>query len=189
MPRPRSLHASSTILVTSLALAALASAACGGGSDGEAFSDFLGTWRVDTTSTFSHSCAGTTEIVDPLWNELIFLPGTLSDLIESDCGLTFDVQGKKATLTATDPFTMSAAGCSFSLGQNADAIDVATVLPMASGWAFTLQAQTKGQAPTATLTGNGDWNEELISLADGSTLGSRMCTYVVNASLTKIAKH
>jgi len=167
--------------------------ACDSSNGGGEFDDFVGTWRFDATSSFNLSCAGQNIPDVTLWNDLVFAPGTLTDLIEStsQCQFAYDVKGKAATITSPDPFTGVSQTCTSS-GQFTDDTtgtvvdEKVTIVPTPGQWTFTLADTTKGQAPKASLTGGAQWTEVLTPA--GGVAQTLPCTYAVMATLTKIAK-
>jgi hypothetical protein len=182
--------ATTTALILGLALGL---GACSSSSE-EKFASFTGTWRLDpTNSTFALSCSGQNPVSAPLWKEFVFEEGTVSDLIETSglCQFLFSVNGQVATLSTPDPLTGAAPVCVLSDSSTDDMgnkeTDTVMITPTPSQWAFTLGAVVKGQAPKAMLNGGAQWIETFTPATGAAQTLS--CTYVVTASLTKIAQN
>lgn len=183
------------------ALAAGCSESDGGDSP---FAEYTGTWRVDfgtaaaPASVFSLTCPTLQSAVElPLWDKMIFQPGTVSDLVETagpaDCQFAFDVNQKFAAVPATDPLTGMPTTCTtlVNSGQDpttGDQIELyLEVKP--SPWEFRLQTPVKGQAPTAQLVGTSKGRligyDTTTSMGIGSDAG---CVYDLVVKLVKIAQ-
>jgi hypothetical protein len=189
----------------SLVMGVLASAACGGGSSEEAFSSFLGTWKLESTSTFTVTCPGQTPLTDAsIWDELVFDPGTVSDIIEITggsrditgnlCRFGYNVKGQTASITAIDGLTNAAPSCEFVLQVqndpmtgNVTEVDSVQIAPTPAQWSLALQPAVKNAPPHAILNGAAQWTEKHLTVAGTTALPA--CTYVVLANLTKVAKH
>jgi hypothetical protein len=164
--RPRSLR--SGLLFGALLLAASGLASGCGDSNGDADRPgdaFVGRWALDPDSgpyTMS-GCADTTLNGDwYIWEDVVFDYGELSDLMEvsgtcssfvqstggasSIPGLSYDVSGETATVSAENPFSGDEPFCLTTLGTDALGYPIGLRLtPDPTSWQFTLTAKAGGE--------------------------------------------
>jgi hypothetical protein len=153
------------LTLTALAVA-LGAIGCGSSSSSTSSgpgAKFIGNWELDTvSSTFMVDCpvaglSGST----PIWGELIFERGVLTDLTETSTaclppGVDFDADSKGTTLTAPnpDPYTNLPPECDWFLGNDANGPVIIKV--SFTSLTFTLlQSSTANTAPTGLLAGTG----------------------------------
>jgi hypothetical protein len=198
--RPRRALGASLIAV---AISLLASACSD--NDSQPLEDFVGTWVLtsDTTQTNNARLLCSTAMIDTdfaLFNQVVLKEGTLSDLYESagpgDCQFGFDAVPAKGTsaIVSPDPYKSKAAGCTVSLGTQADAVtmdSIETLLALTpSNWQFNLKAPVKGKAPGAQLIGQAVINVTSVDLDTNPQMvvGTIPCTYDLLANLDKVTR-
>jgi hypothetical protein len=165
-------------------LLAVLAGACGG-SNGTSLGPagkFLGRWELDTASTFDLNCPTLMLSGAPIWVEMVFEKGVLTDATESSgsCvppGIGFDVNGTKLSATNPDPYTGMAPLCELTLGRDANGFPVFLDLSF-SALDLTLLQTVANEAPTAALSGVASG---VIAQEDGSLTGHYVqvdtCTY------------
>jgi hypothetical protein len=165
--RPHPLR--STLLFGALVLAASGlSPGCGGDSNGDVprpGDAFVGRWALDPDSgpyTMSGCADASLNGNWYVWDDMVFEYGELSDLMEvsgtcssyvestggasSIAGLSYDVSGDTATVSAKSPFSGDAPYCLTSLGSDGLGYPVGLRLtPDPTSWQFTLTPKAGGE--------------------------------------------
>ena len=176
-----------SFLIAGLLVAGCGSSSSSGSSDGVATA-FMGRWEMEgASSSFSLTCPATfgSPIAFPIWTELEFDHGVLSDLVDvsSACatpGVSFEIDknGVTAEVVNPDPFTGNAPECKLVVASDSNGLPIFIDFSFSSLMITKLASSGTDKAPRILYGGAATGP---LLQDDGTGTGTNMqidsCTY------------